>query len=417
LASEVAEAPVGTWTALYVTAYRRLWTASLFMFFAVMGQAVARGWLARELTGSNTGLGGIMLAFGLAMLVATPFGGVAADRNSKRAVIVISFATICATSLWVGLAVELDVIQYWMLLVASAFQAVAFALFIPARMAFISELVEARLLPNAIVLSQMSAEAMRVVGPATAGLLIGITWFGVGGVFLLASGLGAISLLLVLRRPPGSPRPGRVRRSPLADLTDAIRYLRRTHGLVLLAGTSLGVVMLGFPYLTFMPTIADDLFDVGSGGYGLMAAVAGLGAVLTGLVVARRTDQRSAWRILGVAGLAFGGALVVLGLAPTFGIALLGLLVIGGAGLAFQTTNQALLLALSDFEYHGRLQGLVALGFSGFGIAALPLGVLADTITLRLTLVLMGAAVCLVTLVFLLRRRRLRVLQRMAALA
>jgi MFS family permease len=63
---------------------------------------------------------------------------------------------------------------------------------------------------------------------------------------------------------------------------------------------------------------------------------------------------------------------------------------IGAASLMFQTSNQSLLLMLSDFDYHGRLQGLVMLGFSGFGIAALPLGILADAIGLRPTLAGMG---------------------------
>src|SRR5215203_6069323 len=50
--------------------YRRLFISASAVIFGVMGQSVARGWLAKDLTGSNTGLGGVMLAFGLAMLLA-----------------------------------------------------------------------------------------------------------------------------------------------------------------------------------------------------------------------------------------------------------------------------------------------------------------------------------------------------------
>ena len=59
----------------------------------------------------------------------------------------------------------------------------------------------------------------------------------------------------------------------------------------------------------------------------------------------------------------------------------------------FQTTTQSLMLTLSDIEYHGRMQSMVVLGFSGFGLAALPLGLLADAVTLELTLALMGGVV------------------------
>ncbi len=111
--------------------YRKLLYASAAVIFGVMGQAVARGWLARDLTGNNTGLGGVMLAFGIAMLIATPWGGVAADRFSKRRVLLVSVSLLVVSSLLIGLAVVADVIEYWMLLVASAIQATAFALVPP----------------------------------------------------------------------------------------------------------------------------------------------------------------------------------------------------------------------------------------------------------------------------------------------
>ena len=74
-------------SAMSAPGFRRLLVSTAAVIFGVMGQAVARGWLAKDLTGSNTGLGGVMLAFGGSMLVATPWGGVAADRFSKRTVL------------------------------------------------------------------------------------------------------------------------------------------------------------------------------------------------------------------------------------------------------------------------------------------------------------------------------------------
>ena len=107
--------------------YRRLFISSAAVIFGVMGQSVARGWLAKDLTGSNAGLGGVMLAFGVAMLIATPWGGVAADRFPKRTVLLVAVAMLIASSLLTGLAVVTGVIRYWMLVAASAVQAAAFA--------------------------------------------------------------------------------------------------------------------------------------------------------------------------------------------------------------------------------------------------------------------------------------------------
>ena len=83
-----------------------------------------------------------------------------------------------------------------------------------------------------------------------------------------------------------------------------------------------------------------------------------------------------------------------------YGVALVTLVVLGGASLTFQTTGNSLLLGRSDLEFHGRIQSLVMLGFSGFGIVALPLGLLVDAVGLRATLVGMGVVVLLVVVWF-----------------
>jgi MFS family permease len=402
---------IDAWAALRFPQYRLLWISGFVVFLAVTAQGIARGWLARRLTGTNAGLGGVMLGFGLPMLFATPWGGVAADRISKRAILFTSMLMLTGSAAWIGLAVAFDVIEYWMLIGASAIQAVAFALYGPARMAFIAELVDRPTFTNAVTLGQMSAEGTRVLGPALAGVLIGSATFGTEGVFLLGALLCGGATISAFWLPPGRPPPGRPARSPLGEMADGVRYVRGEKGLALLVLTSLGVVMIGFPYMAFLPTVADEIFDVGSGGYGLMSAVSAMGAVAAGVFTARRSAALDPWRGLAISGTALGVAIIGLGIAPVYAVALAVLPVIGAAGLAFQTTNQSLLLNLSEFEYHGRIQGLIMLGFSGFGIAALPLGVLADRVGLRPTLVGMGLTVIGCIALFDLRRRRYATLE------
>jgi MFS family permease len=114
---------------------------------------------------------------------------------------------------------------------------------------------------------------------------------------------------------------------------------------------------------------------------------------------------RRPWSVIAASGLGFGASVVGLGLAPSFALALVMLALVGAAGLIFQTTTMSLMLSLSDIEYHGRLQSMVVLGFSGFGLAALPLGSLADAWSLRAVLVSMGVAVALISVGFAWRRR------------
>lgn len=405
-----------TFAALAVPAFRRLWLAGLVVFLSVTGQAIARGWLARDLTGTNAGLGGVLLAFGVAMLVSTPFGGVAADRFPKRVVLVVSLMLLSASSLWIGIALLFDAVEYWMLLGASAVQAMAFALFGPARMSYITDIVGADRLSNAIVLSQMGAESMRVIGPTIAGVVIASSASGLDIVFMASGGLTLASAVLTSLLPAGRPVSSGPTRSPLGEIRDAVRYVRRRPDLVALVGCSLSVVMVGYPFMAFLPSIADGVFDRGSAGYGVLSAVSAVGAVLAGLVVTRWGDRYDPWMYATASGFAFGVGLVALGASPTFWVATVVLAFTGGMSLLFQTTTNSLLLNLSAFEYHGRIQSIVMLGFSGFGIAAFPLGALADLISLRVTLVLMGGGVLASMTVFALNRRGYRELELARAL-
>ena len=388
-----------------IRSYRLLFFSATFIVFGVMGQAVARGWLARELTGSNAGLGGVMLAFGASMLIATPFGGVAADRYPKRLILIGGVMAITISSFAIGVAVITDNVQYWMLLATSAVQAAAFAFYLPARVSLISELVPSHLIQDAVVLAQMSAEAARVFAPALAGLMISVAWFGSGGVFLTAGVLGLVASLINMQLPrvPTKPRP---QQSPLLEVTDAVAYLRSNRPVGAIAVVTVGVVMVGFPYLTFLPTLADERYDVGAGGYGLMSAFAGFGALVAGAVDSSRTRRaRSEIVIVGSAA-ALAVSLLVLGLAGSYLAGLLALFAVGASGLMFQTTTQSLMLRLSPIEYHGRLQSMVILGFSGFGLAALPLGLLADAISLGATFALMGSVIALITVWYFFVQRR-----------
>ena len=200
-------------------------------------------------------------------------------------------------------------------------------------------------------------------------------WFGVGGVFLLAAGTSTLAAVVLVGLPAGDPR-SLPTRSPFAEMVDAVRYVRPDRGLGLVALTTIGVVVIAFPYSRSSPTLADERYDVGarrlrrhgraSPGSApsppaprARAPVGGPATVADDRrcpaprsAVARSPLARRGW----------------------FWTALLALVAVGAAGLVFQTTTQSQMLALSDVDYHGRMQSMVVLGFSGFGLAALPLG-------------------------------------------
>ena len=280
-----------------------------------------------------------------------------------------------------------------MIVAASVVGGSTISILAPARMALSAEIVSRDGLTNAIMLGTMSAQVTRVVGPAAAGVMIGISVIGIAGVYWVSAVLSLIAVGLSVTLPEGAPRF--VRDSgPLEDLKEGIRYTRSKPELVRLLVMSLGVVMFGFAHQAFLPTVVADLFDRSAGSLGLLTTVAAVGAVITSVALANTPREQLRQR-QNTAAYVFGGAIILFAVMPNFGLALGAMFVVGCGMSAFQSLNGSLILSSADMEYHGRVQSLIMLSFSAFGLAALPFGVIADRVGLRETMAGMGVAVIL----------------------
>jgi MFS family permease len=261
----------------------------------------------------------------------------------------------------------------------------------PTRMAFTGEVVVRGFLPNAVVLQQMAMNSTRVIGPAIAGALIGINSIGAGGVYIFTSAVIFVAILFTMVLPNNPPRSRAVDESPFSELVDGLRYVRSRPQVMLLIGAFTIVVIVGFPYLAFLPAVATDVLDVGSGGYGVMSTVSAIGAVVASFWIAGRVAHGGVWRLQALCGIGFAVGLMLLAVAPTYGTALVVLFLVGGLTSGFQSTNNALALTETDLAYHGRVQSLLMTGWAASAVIALPLGLVADAVGLRETLFAMGA--------------------------
>ena len=387
----------GRFAALHNRDFRLLFVGGLFTFLTMQVAGIARAWLAFELTGSNTGLGGVMLAFGACSIFAIPYGGMISDRFPKRNVLVTAGLLQAATPVWLGVAVATDTATYWMLLAASVVQGGVISILAPARLSFISEVVGRESITNAIFLSMSTVQLARVVGPAAAGALIGVAVFGLAGVFFAAGVLGTLSVVLLIGLPPGT-RPSPTGRSALGDIVDGVRFVRSRPDLVHLLGVSFGVVLVGFPHMAFLPVVAEKVHDSGSTGFGLLNAAAAVGAVIGSLALAN-LERRRLRPFQTPSAVAFGVSLAVFAVMPNFFAALAVMAIVGATSSVFQALNNSLLLTSTPVEYHGRVQSLLMLSFSGFAVAALPIGIVADQVGIRATLVGLGILVLAIMVV------------------
>lgn len=399
-----------TFAALGVPAFRLLWLSGVFSFMSIQMQFLLRSLLAWDLTESEGALGIVFFAFGLALGVSTLFGGVAADRLSKRRLMLFGQLVLLLGSIGMGVALATGVIHFWMLLVSSALQGLMFGLIGPARISMTTELVGRERLGNAITLSSLSLSGSRVIAPAGAGLLAGWALFGLAGAYFVSAAIATLSYVLLLPLPETSTRElspagtARLARlavgNPLAEIRQGIRYAMSRPELRRPILTSIVVIMFGFSYVAFQPALVEGVFGLGDRQVGFISGASSIGAVVASIVLASRADSPAAGTILIGLGYAFGASVIILSWAPTYIWALAITAVVGGASTGFISLIQTIVMRATDEAYQGRVQSLVQLPFAAFAIAAAPLGVLAEWAGVRAMFLTMGIAVTLSMVVY-----------------
>ncbi len=389
-----------SFAALGIPAYRTYWFALLASFGAIWFGFVARGYLVFDLTGSNAALGGIFTSFGVPQLVFTLFGGVAADRLPRKWVVASALSIFAVEYGIVSGLIFTDAIRYEHLVIASVFEGTVVAFYIPARAAFVGDLVTSdEGLGNAMALQQVSFNTARIVMPLIAGGLIAVPAVGVGGTYAAALLCFVVAVLIVLRLPTVPARSAALQESPVSAIVGGLSYVRSRPAILTLVLMCFSIAMTAMAYFAFIPSIAADVFDGGSVHLGVMTSATAVGALTAAVSAASIADGPNAWRMHTFAVFGFGIALMAFAVAPTFVVGVVLGVALGAAEIGFLTLNQALAMRFSDSAYFGRVQALLLISFALFGIMAFPIGYIADLIGIRETLFAAGAGATLLALV------------------
>lgn len=373
--------------------YRTYWFGNQASLLVIQMQNVAMGYLAYELTGSATILGVVSLAAGLPMLGMSPLGGVIADRYPKRNLLLGVQATLCANAVVLGTLVSLGLIQWWHLMVAAFVQGTCFSINMPARQSWIPSLVAEGDLANAIALNNAGMNAARIVGPALAGLLIAVPWFGANGIFYLS--VPAVCWVYYsLLQIPIRGEPDRSRRASfLKEFHAGFDYIVHHETLAPLFTLAMVTLLLGMSYQNLLPAFALGVFDTGSEGLGLMASTVGIGALSGSLMMAYFSRSRRKGRIQAIAGTVLGLSLFLFGVMSGlhfFGGALAVLFVVGVATDFYSTINNTLILLNTDRALYGRVMSMYMMTWSLSPLSSAPFGTAFDHLGGSLTMILIG---------------------------
>jgi MFS family permease len=357
--------------------FRLFWTGQLVSLVGTWMQAVSQAWLVLVLTNSPFRLGLISTLQFAPMLVLSPVAGAITDRLPKRRLIIATQAAMLCQALGLAILTLSGHIRYWHIAVLATLYGVVNTMDVPARQSFIVEMTSKRDLLNAIALNSAVFNGARVVGPATAGLLIGR--FGVGVAFLLnsVSFLAVIAALLGVRAQ-GLPR-ARSGGSMRAEILEGVAYAIRTPSVKLILCLLFVVSVFLLNYNVVVPLLARQVLHEGAEGFGLLMAAVGLGAVGGASTLAGLGRSRPPVGVLVSAATVLGLGTVSLSAVRHFWVAAAVLLVMGFSGIIFMAgANTALQVTVPD-ELRGRMMSLYMLVFAGVTpIGSLQLGSITD---------------------------------------
>ncbi len=381
--------------------FRLLFLSLLPGTMGLMMAMVAFGYVAYQISNSATMLALTTAGYGISMALLSPVAGMAADRYSKRTILLTTQATLGVSAAIAALLIATGAVQIWQLLLVSILQGAAFAFNMPVRQALIAEQVPPEDLANAIALSNAGLNLNRILGPALAGVLLSIPAVGAVGVFLLMAVLYAVVFVALLRLPEGG-RVGRAPRMARGGALSGLRYVFESPSLRRLMLLAALPVLFGMPYQSLMPATADRVFGVGAAGLGALLAANGIGALVGSLVVAARTGRNGGSsdgadgigrlrRLQLTAGVLMGGAVVAFALSGQFLVALPLVALAGGAAAAYTSVNSTLLMHGAEREYHGRVMSVYMMAFSAMPLSAVPAAWVADQLGLPLMLAVSGA--------------------------
>jgi MFS family permease len=382
--------------------YRLFFSGQSISLIGTWLTRVATSWLIYRLTGSALLLGVLGFAGQIPTFILAPLAGVLVDRWDRYRVLVVTQIMAMVQSGLLAVLALTAVINVWHVLALSVLQGLINAFDMPARQSMVVEMVEDRAdLPNAIALNSSMVNAARLIGPATAGVLIAAV--GEGWCFFVdaVSYLAVIASLLLMRIEP-RPRTARSTRV-LHEMREGFRYasgfapIRAV--LLLLAVVSL----MGMPYTVLLPVIAREVLGGGAGTLGALTAASGLGALVGALYLASRTSVLGLGRVIVASTALFGVGLVALSRVGVLWLAL-PVMLFTGAGMMLQmASSNTIIQTIVDDDKRGRVMSLFAMAFFGtvpFG--SLLAGALASRLGAQNTL-LVGGLVCIVAAVIFLR--------------
>jgi MFS family permease len=342
-----------------------LWSGQAISIIGSQMQVWALLWQINTIAPEPIYLGLVGLFRVIPIVLLSVFGGAVADLVDRRKLLLVtqSLQALLALSLW-GLTLS-GTIQLWHIYLITALQAAAFAYDVPARQALVPNLVPRDILPNALSMYTIASQIGSIAGPAVGGLVIAGAGLGYTYLFNAVSFLSVIAALILM----GEVRQDRGVKAAhtKVDKEMIVEGLRFTFGNPLIMGSMvLDFVATFFASAnTLMPVFAREVLGVGARGFGFLSAAQSVGAVSAALVLSQIKQIRKQGRILMVAVVGFGLAILIFGVSRTVWLSWLGLALAGASDTVSMVIRQTIRQLQTPDGLRGRMTSVNQIFFAG----------------------------------------------------
>src|SRR5579864_4293790 len=368
--------------------YQLFFGGQLISLIGTWMDQVAESWLVYRLTGSSILLGTVAFAGQIPVFLLAPIGGAVADRFSRRNILVVTQSSMMVLALILAGLTLTHVVQVWHVILLAALMGVVNAFDIPARQAFVVDMVAREDLINAIALNSSMFNGARVIGPAIAGIVVAV--IGEGWCFF-ANGVSFIAVIAgLLMMKALRPRLA-IEGSALQNIIEGFRFVAQTgpiRTLMLLLGL---VSFTAMPYAVLMPIFADQILHGGATALGVLMGASGLGALGGAVTLAMRKSVRGLGKWIAIACSSFGVCLILFAFSRVMWLSVALLIPTGFSVMLQMASSNTLIQSMVPDRLRGRAMAVYSMMFMGMApLGALLAGSVAHAMGAPLTVAMGG---------------------------
>ena len=371
-------------------------------------QNISISWVVYDMTKSPFIMGTIMFLGALPLFLLTPFAGVLIDKFSKHKLLMLIQILYMIQAFLISALTLSHHVQLWSITLLAVFLNIIAAVDGPLRQSMYVDLVDDKHdLGNAIALNATCFNVARLVGPAVAGVLLATVGAGMCFFINFLCFIPVTILVALLRFK--EEKSGNIQNETILEgLFEGVDYVSKSPSIAILLVYIALISFLAMTYPMLMPIYTTEVLHENAKTLGLLMSVAGVGALMTSLVLAAKSTIRGLNILLALASLFFGAGFVMLGVTHTETIALAAMFLIWLGTIGALTPASTLLQSVVNNDMRGRVMSLHFICYLGtLSISNFFAGSITHALGISKALVVLGAVLTVISFIFLNKLRKI----------